>query len=55
MQMDVQEFKYWVAYFSLNDEKYKEKIEKKLSEERTEEENAFAIQQMLLGLKNGIS
>lgn len=53
--MDAQEFKYWVAYFSLSDDKYKEKIEKKLSEDRTQEENAIAIQQMLLGLKNGTS
>lgn len=49
------EFKQWVAYFSLQDEEYKKDLEYKVSMEeqknKTEEELAKQMRAMLLGLQ----
>lgn len=49
------EFKQWVAYFSLQDEDFKDRIEAEVSKENsakmTDEERAEAIRNMLIGLQ----
>jgi hypothetical protein len=53
--MAPEEFKQWVAYFSLQDEEYKKDLEYKVSMEeqknKTEEELAKQMRAMLLGLQ----
>lgn len=55
-KMTPQEFKQWVAYFSLRDEEYREKMEKenalKEMESKTQEELAIAMRNMIMGLNN---
>ena len=58
--MPPSEFKQWVAYFSLEDEEYKQKLEHKVALEKSEseqserksltEERAMEIRAMLMGL-----
>lgn len=55
-KMTPQEFRQWVAYFSLRDEEYREKMEKeqalKEMESKTQEELAIAMRNMIMGLNN---
>tara|TARA_R110002167_G_scaffold357967_1_gene573717 strand:- start:74 stop:265 length:192 start_codon:yes stop_codon:yes gene_type:complete len=52
--MPPSEFKQWVAYFSLEDEEYKQKLEHKValekSSKKSDEERAMEIRAMLMGL-----
>jgi len=50
--MPFQEFKYWVAYISLQDEDYEGKIKQEVQKGMTEEELGEALQKQLLGLMN---
>lgn len=54
-QMRPSEFKQWVAYFSLQDGDYRDKMEAEASKERSagmsDEERADAIRQMVMGLQ----
>ena len=54
--VSAEEFKQWVAYFSLQNEEYKEDLENKVAQEamktKTAEELAQQMRAMLLGLQN---
>lgn len=55
--MSTTEFKQWAAFYSLQDEDYRNKMEAEASKENsanmTDEERAEAIRNMILGLQNG--
>ena len=55
-QVSVEEFKQWVAYFALESEEYKEKLERQIALEqsaaKSDEERADDIKR-LLGFYNG--
>lgn len=54
--MSPDEFKQWVAYFSLQNGEYKEKMEEELSKEKsaemTDEDKDNALRELFLGLQN---
>lgn len=55
--MGTKELNQWIAYTSLKDDKYKERLERDISYEqgkqKTQEQLAEDMRKMLLGIKNG--